>query len=681
MRSGEWLRRYITALAFLSLAAGWGGTGLSVAAAQISPGPLASAHEKLEGALQCSACHGTGGKAAMSARCLDCHKEIAWLTARELGLHGREASQPCATCHPDHAGRDFKLITWTEGDSTRFDHGRTGWLLDRSHRTAKCGDCHKAEFRRSPVATMSQRSRSAPGWLGLDRACATCHEDIHRGTLPANCLECHDTREWKPAPRFNHAKTRYPLTGKHLEVRCNECHLDPKRVVVRNAAGQPIPVYRPLPFQRCADCHADPHQGALGADCAGCHETGAFTKVARGKFDHDRTRYPLRGRHASVACAKCHVDFSTPRGKKPAFSSCTACHADPHAGTATLAGKPADCVACHGLEGFRPSTFTLSQHRNTRYPLEGKHAQLNCGACHLKSPVRQSVARLGSSGVLMHPPAGRCRDCHGEDHGSQQLAAGTGTDDCGYCHKVAGWKPTSFGISAHARLRLALDGRHGEIPCSACHGPNRAGLPALPPKTRLGRAGVALRPRETDCVSCHVDAHEGRFAGGGTRPQPAGCVACHDTRRFRPSTIDVQLHGKFAFPLEGAHRAVPCAGCHGDMKRAAGGSWLLLSTQGRPGLSFTIAQQGCEACHTNPHGTQFAGRSGCGNCHGLDAFRPAARFDHERDAAFSLKGAHATVPCSSCHLEKRNASGSRLVVWRPLSGKCESCHTTGSTRQ
>lgn len=663
----------------MALTASWAGICLPVAHAQISPGPLAAAHEKLEGALQCSTCHGTGGKAGMTPRCLDCHKDIAWLAARRLGLHGTEAAQPCASCHPDHAGREFKLVTWTEGDSTRFDHRRTGWLLDGRHRTAECGDCHQAEFRRSPVAAMSRRSTSGPGWLGLDRACGTCHEDIHRGTLAVNCLECHDTRDWKPAPKFDHAKTRYPLTGKHLDVRCNECHLDPKRAIARNAAGQAIPVYRPLPFKQCSTCHEDPHRGGLGAACADCHETAGFRRVARGKFDHDRTRYPLQGRHAAVPCAKCHVDFSTPRGKKPSFSSCTACHADPHAGTATLAAKPVDCVACHGLEGFRPATFTVSQHRNTRYPLEGKHAQLKCGACHLKNPAGFSPSRLGSSGVLMHPSAGRCRDCHGDDHGPQ--LAGTEFTDCASCHRVAGWKPTTFGILNHAKLRLMLDGRHAEIACSACHGPNRPGLPPLPPRSWLGRAGVDLRPKETDCVSCHVDTHQGRFASGGARPQPAGCVACHDTRRFRPSTVDVPAHGRFAFPLEGAHRAIPCAACHQEMKRESRVSSLILASGRVQGLPFSVAARGCEGCHTNPHGTQFAARGSCGSCHGVDGFRPAARFDHDRDAAFPLKGAHAAVPCLSCHVEKRNAAGTRLVIWRPLSGKCEGCHTTGSTRQ
>ena len=52
-------------------------------------------------------------------------------------------TQPCAACHPDHAGRDFALISWTEGDPARFDHRRTGWTLEGSHGKVECAKCHK----------------------------------------------------------------------------------------------------------------------------------------------------------------------------------------------------------------------------------------------------------------------------------------------------------------------------------------------------------------------------------------------------------------------------------------------------------------------------------------------------------------------------------------------------------
>ena len=642
--------------------------------AQISPGPLARAHAKLEGSLQCTTCHGGGGRTAMTAQCLGCHRDVGWLATRGLGLHGREGKAACATCHPDHAGIDFKLVSWPEGDSTRFDHGRTGWVLDGAHRTTKCADCHKSELRRSPAATLSPPGGAGPGWLGLDRACATCHEDIHRGSLSQKCLDCHDTRDWKPAPRFDHARTDYPLTGKHSEVKCDKCHLARAVATKRTAAGQPIPVYRPIPHRECSDCHADPHGGDLGPKCGSCHETTRFQSVARSAFDHDRTRYALRGRHATVACAKCHQPGS-PKGKRPAYGSCGTCHADAHAGTATLAGRAADCASCHDVGGFIPATFTVGQHRQSRYPLEGKHRQVRCSACHVKNPSGVPRSRLGSSGTLMRPTFARCRDCHGDDHGAQ-LTGRRGADDCTACHVVQGWTPSTFGAAAHAALRLPLDGRHQEIACSACHGPNRRGLPPMPPAATLGRAGVALRLAEIDCAACHLDPHQGRFATTGAKPKATGCIACHDTRRFRPSTIDPAAHDGYDFKLEGAHRAVPCVTCHDEMKRAGLSSSLVAGGPRGPALPFTSSVRTCEGCHTNPHGAQFAHRqsSTCESCHGVEAFQPASRFDHDRDTPFAVKGAHEKVPCLSCHVPRADAAGRRMVVYAPLSGKCESCH-------
>ncbi|HEY8258857.1 MAG TPA: cytochrome c3 family protein [Gemmatimonadales bacterium] len=608
----------------------------------------------------------------MTAQCLDCHKDVAWLASRGLGLHGREAKSACASCHPDHAGTDFALINWAEGDSTRFDHARTGWPLDGAHRTTKCADCHKAALRRSPAAALSRRRAPSPGWLGLDRACASCHEDVHRGALTQKCLDCHDTRDWKPAPRFDHGRTDYPLTGKHTDVACDKCHLARAVATKSNAAGQPIPVYKPLPHAECSNCHADPHGGDLGPKCGTCHETSSFAKVSRSAFDHDRTKYPLRGRHTLVSCAKCH-DPASPRGKRPPFATCMSCHTDPHAGTATLAGHPADCASCHDVAGFTPGTFTVAQHRQSRYPLEGKHQQVRCSACHVKNPP--GLSRLGRAGTLLRPAFGRCRDCHGDDHGGQ-LAGRRAADDCTACHAVTGWIPSTFGTVEHATLRLPLEGRHREIACSACHGPSRKGLGPLPPAATLGRAGVALRLKEIECAACHLDPHDGRFGATGTRPKQSGCLACHDTRRFRPSTVDVAAHEGYGFPLEGAHRAVPCAACHEEMKRPGTRSTLIVSAPHGPPILFSRATGTCEGCHTDPHGGQFSHRASapCQSCHSLDAFQPASRFDHDRDTPFALKGAHQKVPCASCHAQSAVVAGRRIVIYAPLSGKCESCH-------
>jgi hypothetical protein len=50
----------------------------SPARSQISPGPLAKAHQSLNGTSQCASCH-QFGTSTPTFKCLECHKEIARL--------------------------------------------------------------------------------------------------------------------------------------------------------------------------------------------------------------------------------------------------------------------------------------------------------------------------------------------------------------------------------------------------------------------------------------------------------------------------------------------------------------------------------------------------------------------------------------------------------------------------
>lgn len=658
--------------ALVGLAFGWSVLTGTPARAQISPGPLAKSHAQLEGALRCVNCHGGGGKEQMTALCLQCHKEIAWLQQQNRGYHApsRLPQQRCASCHPDHAGRDFALISWPDKDPERFDHALAGWGLDGRHRTIKCADCHKAAFRTGPAAGLSPQPAAAPGWIGLEATCTSCHTDVHRRSLGQNCLSCHDTEHWSPAPKFDHAKSDYPLTGKHRDVRCASCH--------KPVAGDTVPVFKPVAHRDCASCHTDPHRGRFTGPCGSCHVTGGFNVIDKGNFDHDRTRYPLRGEHVSVSCAKCH-DAPGLRGKNPPFATCTACHADPHAGTATLAGAVVDCAACHTVAGFTVAGFTPDQHAKTKYPLEGKHRQVACVSCHVKNPPGVPAGPLGSAGIQMHPAFARCLDCHRDDHGGQ-LAARADKGDCRACHSVAGWTPSTFTVAAHATTRFRLEGRHTEIACEACHGATRKGLAPFPGTATLGKAAVLFRLGELECVSCHVDPHGGRFAAGGAHPISGGCLGCHDSRSYRPSRIDVAAHAAYGFKLEGAHRAVPCVACHADLKYQPPASTLIqVRWTGAP-LLFTTRAQTCASCHESPHGNQFVGRPGgdaCEHCHGVDAFAPASRFDHDRDTKFPLKGGHANVPCATCHVTVAGPGNSRVVRYRPVSSRCESCHGDG----
>ena len=639
--------------------------------AQISPGPLARAHHDLEGPTNCAQCHGLR-REPMNQMCLACHKEIAWLLQQNRGYHARVVTvqkKDCASCHPDHAGTDFNLIAWPGGSRDKFDHRLAGWALDGKHAEAKCEDCHTLKFRVGQAAALSQRKGSA-GWLGLETTCASCHrsDDVHKGSLGESCDRCHDAKGWKPAPKFDHDSSAFPLTGKHVDVQCDKCHLAPSLGITPDARGRLIPRFKPVAFRLCTDCHANPHGAKMAGRCSDCHTTRGWHVIEQTHFDHSATRYPLVGKHAAVKCDACHGPNL--KIKDPPFATCGSCHQDPHAGQGLLNGKPADCAACHRVQGFTPSTFTLAQHAATRYPLTGKHAAVKCASCHTTTG---KVTRLTMAFA-------KCADCHADQHGGQ-LASRPDKGSCEACHTDAGWTPSTFSLAAHAKLRLPLDGRHAQIRCAACHGLTRPGLRALPnPAATYGPAKVVLQVPETACQDCHVDPHGGRYLKGGAMPMKDGCATCHDARAFRPSTVDVDLHARFSFALDGAHRATPCVACHEEMRGAAAASTLIAAPRGVAKLPFTQKRAtDCRACHEadDPHGNQFANRKdggACGACHDVASFTPASRFDHDRDTSFPLTGAHARVACAACHTKKADASGKVRVVYRPLSTTCASCH-------
>jgi hypothetical protein len=609
----------------------------------------------------------------MNSHCLDCHKEIAWQAQRDLGLHGQEKLKDCARCHPDHAGPDFELISWGRGGPEQFDHRRSGWPLEGRHAALKCRDCHKPELRKAPVAGMLQRKKPEDSWLGLERDCLSCHRDYHQETLDPDCRLCHGLTRWTPTRQFDHGKSPFALDGKHADVACEKCHLIPGRVSMTGDRGQAIPRYKPVPHRECSDCHADPHRERLGPGCAGCHVVEGFEQVDRKAFDHSKTRYPLLGRHAAVQCAECH-DPDEAWGDKPPFDRCGSCHADPHAGRATLAARQVDCAACHDEQRFKPATYTVTDHQSSAYPLEGKHAAVPCDKCHPKHPSTVPSVELGLAGVLIRPAHQECGACHQDAH-ADQLAGRPGGSACESCHHVNGWKPSTYTTGQHAALKLPLEGRHLEVECGACHALERQGLPPLPGKDVLGTAAVALTLIEAECGSCHYDPHDGRFAPQGERPK-SGCPACHGVREFHPSTVDAGAHREFAYPLEGAHRATPCLLCHEELKLPQSSIKLLRVAGSARSLTFKGSHERCEDCHETPHGEQFAGRvdgGSCGGCHVVETFRPASRFDHDQDAAFSLEGAHRNVSCDRCHPAGADG-GPRQVLYRPIAHRCQDCH-------
>ena len=315
----------------------------------LMPGKVIEGHADLEG--DCKNCHARFKKSAQSALCLDCHKDVARDVSQKQGHHGRLTEQECRACHTEHKGRAMNIAPVNEKS---FDHKLTDFLLKGGHAHAKvlCRDCHKPEV----------KFRDAPS------DCFACHrkDDTHKGSLGTQCADCHDEVDWKKT-RFDHGKTKFPLTGKHRDVTCKDCHADPK------FKGAPT---------ACVACHKkdDDHKGRYGTKCESCHSDRDWKTST---FNHDRdTKYALRGKHIQAKCDSCHSGFLYQEKLKTA---CVACHKadDDKKGHKGRFGEK--CQSCHTEKDWGITIF--NHDRDTKYPLRGKHVTAKCDSCHTGIPV------------------------------------------------------------------------------------------------------------------------------------------------------------------------------------------------------------------------------------------------------------------------------------------------------
>ncbi len=328
--------------------------------------------------------------------CKECH-EINTRNGMEFQVFTDIPHTDCRSCHEDphnahlpgsctqcHTEKSFTTFV----GKNNFDHGTTNFDLRGKHQSVDCFSCHqntKASF------TIFQDLSGVP-----ENNCVKCHEDVHEGKFGNDCAKCHTETGFlalKSMNSFDHNVTDFPLVGNHIGVDCKLCH-----------TGK---YTEAIDFSACKNCHEDYHNGefvenGLSPDCVECHslEQG-FGETLYTLEQHQTTKFPLEGAHMATACNQCHVSEDQWSFKNMG-SSCIECHDNVHEDRFAVDGIT-DCERCHDSDSWFPSKF---DHNITAFPLEGRHAEIECRLCHL------TYVEDGKTLVQYKIEKFECIDCH-----------------------------------------------------------------------------------------------------------------------------------------------------------------------------------------------------------------------------------------------------------------------------
>ena len=421
--------------------------------------PLLGAHLTVN----CSNCH-TSSLAGTSKLCYSCHQSN-YTAAPDHASNGYP--QNCEQCHNTS---DWKTVT--------FNHSNTAFPLIGAHLTAKCNSCHTSVF------------------AGTPKLCSSCHIDKYQTAAnhtalnyPQNCEQCHNPIDWKQI-NFNHSTTGFVLTGNHITITCNSCH-------VTKLAGTPT---------LCYACHQSnytsaPDHVSLGypQNCEQCHNTTDWKSVT---FNHSNTAFPLTGAHLTATCSNCHTSVF-----KGTSTVCSDCHTVNYNGTTNpnhaSIGIPNICGQCHSTNpGWKPASFPI---HNNYFVLQGAHISLQCSNCH-NGNYSTKISNL-------------CSSCHINDYNSvtnpNHLSAKFPLT-CEICHTQTAWKPSTFNHDGQY-FPIYSGSHNGKWNlCTDCH-------------TNQSNYSVF------ECINCHEHSQTSMDSKhSGVRNYvylSSACYSCHPTGR------------------------------------------------------------------------------------------------------------------------------------------------------
>jgi hypothetical protein len=527
------------------------------------------------------------------------------------------------------------------------------------------------------------------------RLCLDCHKKINKDItdgfgshgrnkkiLETDCRHCHTDHKGRGfdivrlyKDMFNHALTDFPLKDSHRNVICSGCHL--KKVKYRDTPS------------RCIDCHKDNdlHKGRLEEVCSDCHQE---SKWGHTRYNHDKTKFPLKDKHQKVGCQGCHPGE---RYKKTPLD-CNACHKlnDVHGGRYSTA-----CQVCHNAKDWKKSIFAHDETKpvgNIKisdcyncHKTDDVHKDLygkGCEVCHNTKDWKKFVFdhdKIKSVGKI---EISACYSCHKTDdfHDSRY------GKKCDKCHNKKDWKKSIFD---HDKTKFPLKERHIKVQCDICH-------PGKMYEDKL----------DTTCYACHKenDEHRGRYTDK--------CEKCHTPKDWKRSTLD---HDKTEYPLKDKHAKVPCDACHKlQLYRQKLGT-ACYSCHEYDDVHNGRYSKVCSPCHTVKEwkrsifdhektvfprkdniaapmtdcGKCYQERLGmscydchkyddahknnegplCESCHNVQSWVKEVFFDHDI-TKFPLIGLHAVTPCEECHLE---------ATYKDTSTDCLNCHKDDDIHQ
>lgn len=618
-------------------------------------------------------------------KCQECHIEKRnSMKIRKNDMHFLGPSKTCNSCHikddPHHfKGKKSEVqcsschseYSWKS--EIKFDHNKdTTFKLEDSHAKLKCIECH-----------LNKKKEFQYQWPQLKKMeCLSCHENYHKNSFSTSissksCLTCHNQIKWN-IEKFDHSIVGFNLKGKHLELRCTECHKQ-KNFQSLPDSNAKIDSHNWKGLKKnCNACHNDVHffgtfqsksMGSLNR-CELCHTENEWKPKVQ--FDHNKqTKFLIDGKHSELKCNSCHFPGRSKLNSKsilPQFrniqtsiyqfkdintKSCNTCHTNPHLGVFSDKRAKMSCTSCHNTEGWNlEKSGSMFDHSKTRFPLIEAHAKVDCKSCHLKEGKNTYKFDLSKQSG--------CIECHENNH-VNDMSKKFSSKSCTDCHDQDKWKvfEKKNYLFDHSNTRFMLTGKHLELKCSECH-----------QETSIHhRQYLFSKSDQKFCVSCHENVHKDQFSKEFLNQS---CSECHSTQNFTNRLVFD--HSSTEYPLRGKHLEIKCSLCHTNKMELG----AFPSGKKRSQFQFSkLSTSECLLCHTDKHKGQFG--SSCSKCHNEKNW-DATRDFHKN---FMLSGIHLTLTCNECHTNNRHLSGTgnncllchrKDDIHHGTLPKCGTCH-------